>query len=179
MSCRVNVESNVECQPMSRQIHVKSGQSVLCQFRSVSFCVKSDPCQAARVSCCVKSAPCRCPAGHVVPDRGVSACPCHVGATLWGRGSSAKKTLFFPQPADGKSSQNQRFVSGLRGRPILAWPGPGAKPGLGQGWGPRLGGQARAVCGPRASALPAVRSQLKSPNPRSAVRGRPRSVRLP
>ena len=67
---------------MSRRIHVKSGQSVLCQVRSVSFHVKSDPYQAASVSCRVKSAPCPSSAGRVVPDLGVSACPCHVGATL-------------------------------------------------------------------------------------------------
>ena len=61
---------------MSRRIRV-----VPCHVGSVSFRVKSDPCQAAPVSCRVKSAPCPCSAGRAVSDRGVSSCPCHVGAT--------------------------------------------------------------------------------------------------
>ena len=64
------------------QLQRKRRPAVSCQIRSMSFRIKSDPCQAAPVSCRVKSAPCPCLAGRVVSDRGVSSCPCHVGATL-------------------------------------------------------------------------------------------------
>ena len=50
--------------------------------RVVSGRISVVTCQAAPVTCRVKSGPCPCPAGRVVPDRGVSACPCHVVATL-------------------------------------------------------------------------------------------------
>ena len=58
------------------------GQSVSCHVGSVSFRVMADPCQAAPVSCCVKSGPRACLAARAVSHGGVSACPCHVGATL-------------------------------------------------------------------------------------------------
>ena len=43
--------------------------------------VKLDLRQAAPLSCFVKVGSCPCSAGSVVPDRGISLCPCHVGAT--------------------------------------------------------------------------------------------------
>ena len=57
-------------------------RSVPCQVGSVSCRVKSGPCQPPSVSCRVKPHPCQSVPCRVLSDPCVSACPCHVGATL-------------------------------------------------------------------------------------------------
>jgi len=71
-ACGKLVSSNRACQV----------RSVPCQVGSVSCRVKSGPCQPPSVSCRVKPHPCQSVPCRVLSDPCVSACPCHVGATL-------------------------------------------------------------------------------------------------
>ena len=111
----IRTMSTVQCPPYNVQCTMSNVQcptynvhrtmATSCQVGSVTFRVKSDSCQAAPMSCRVKSAPCPLSAGRAVSDRGVSACPCHVGATLQGMTTSSE-----PAPPPSKRCISGRAI---------------------------------------------------------------------